>query len=122
MKRDNADSPSRFQRRDRFWQRFLQRIQFEVGSTGAQRKAEAEEYLASLEAQLRGRGVAAQPTVMISDKGEDEAIVEHAAQSNCDLIVLPNQRRSLVSRWLQGHVAAKVQRRSDIPILLVKED
>ena len=101
---------------------FLQRVQVEVGSTGAQRKAEAEEYLAGLEAQLQGNGVAVQPVVMISDKGEDEAIVEHATLSNCDLIVLPNQQRSLISRWLQGHVAAKVQRRSRIPILLVKDE
>jgi len=28
-----------------------------------------------------------------------------------DLIVLPNQRRSLVNLWLQGNVTAKVQRR-----------
>ena len=38
-----------------------------------------------------------------------------------DVIVLPNQRRSLVSRWLQGNVTAKVQRRSEIPVLLVRD-
>jgi nucleotide-binding universal stress UspA family protein len=99
----------------------LQRIQVEDGSSGAQRKREAEDYLARLEARLHDQGVAIEPVVMISDKGEDEAIVEYATQSKCDLIVLPNQHRSLVSRWLQGNVAAKVQRRSHIPILLVRE-
>jgi nucleotide-binding universal stress UspA family protein len=59
--------------------------------------------------------------VVISDKAEDEAIVEYASQAGCDLIVLPNQRRSLVSRWLQGNVPARVQRRTQVPILLVKD-
>ncbi len=70
--------------------------------------------------QLRDRGVTVKPVVIVSDKAEDEAMVEYASESSCDLIVLPNQHRSLVSRWLQGNVAAKVQRRSHIPILLVR--
>jgi nucleotide-binding universal stress UspA family protein len=100
----------------------LQHIQVEAGSSGAKRKAEAEAYLDRLEQQLQDRGTAAVPVVLISGKEEDEAIVEYAAQFHCDLIVLPNQRRSLVSRWLQGNVAAKVQRRSSIPILLVRDE
>jgi len=47
--------------------------------------------------------------------------VEYAAELSSDLIVLPNQRRSLVSHWLQGNVTAKVQRRSEIPVLLVRD-
>jgi len=101
---------------------FLQRIQVEKGSSGAQRKTEAEYYLNSLEAQLQDRGVSVETAVTISDKGEGDAIVEYASRSNCDLIVLPNQDRPLVSRWLQGNVAAKVQRRSSMPILLVRGD
>jgi nucleotide-binding universal stress UspA family protein len=101
---------------------FLQRIQVETGSSGAQRKEQAESYLTELEARLQDQGASIEPTVIISDKEEDEAIVEYANESKCDLIVLPNQHRSLVSRWLQGNVAAKVQRRSRIPILLVREE
>jgi nucleotide-binding universal stress UspA family protein len=41
---------------------------------------------------------------------------------DCDLIVLPNQRCSVISRWLQGNVPTWVQRRSVIPILLVKDE
>jgi nucleotide-binding universal stress UspA family protein len=101
---------------------FFKRVQVEEGSSGAQRKATAEDYTAQLTAQLRDRGVTAEPVVIVSDRAEDEAIVEYASQSASDLIVLPNQRRSLVSRWLQGNVTAKVQRRSPIPILLVRDE
>jgi nucleotide-binding universal stress UspA family protein len=98
---------------------FMKRIQIEEGSRGAQKKAAAEDYVARLEEQLRDQEVAVRPAVIVSDKAEDEAIVEYAIESGCDLIVLPNQRRSLVSRWLKGNVAAKVQRRSPVPVLLV---
>ncbi len=99
----------------------MKRIQIEEGSVGAKSKAAAEEYVHRLTAVLRGEGVDAQGVVLVSDQAEDEAIVAHAAETDSDLIVLPNQRRSLVSRWLQGNVTAKVQRRSDIPVLMVRE-
>jgi nucleotide-binding universal stress UspA family protein len=101
---------------------FFKRIQVEEGSSGAEHKTAAEEYLTQLERQLQDQGVAIDPATVISEKAEDEAIVEYATDADCDLIVLPNQRRSLVSRWLQGNVTAKVQRRSHIPILLVKDE
>lgn len=99
---------------------FLKQVQIEEGSSGAKRKAEAEDYVTRLTENLRDEGVSVKSEVIVSDKAEDEAIVEYATESNCQLIVLPNQRRSLVSRWLQGNVTAKVQRRSHIPILLVR--
>jgi nucleotide-binding universal stress UspA family protein len=101
---------------------FFQRVQVEEGSSGARRKAEAEVQVTNLEEGLREQGIAVEPVVIVSDQAEDEAIVAYASQANCDLIVLPNQRRSLVSRWLQGNVPARVQRRSGIPILLVKDE
>jgi nucleotide-binding universal stress UspA family protein len=101
---------------------FMQRIQVEEGSKGARGKAEAEKYMARLGKQLRDQGVVVKPEVVVSDKAEDEAIVDCATEFNCDLIVLPNQRRSLFSRWLMGNVAAKVQRRSPIPVLFVREE
>jgi nucleotide-binding universal stress UspA family protein len=75
-----------------------------------------------LAGQLQEEGVNAKSAVIVSGKAEDEAIVEYGTQSNSDLIVLPNQQRSLVSRWLQGNVTAKVQRRSRIPVLLVRDE
>jgi nucleotide-binding universal stress UspA family protein len=101
---------------------FSKRVQVEEGSKSAHGKMEAEEYTSRLVDRLQEEGVNAKPVVIISDKAEDEAIVEHGIQSESDLIVLPNQRRSLVSRWLQGNVTAKVQRRSHIPILLVRDE
>jgi universal stress protein F len=100
---------------------FSQRVQIEAGSSGAKKKAEAEEYVNQLADQLQGEGVNAKPAVVISGRAEDEAIVEYAAELGSDLVVLPNQQRSLVSRWLQGNVTAKVQRRSEIPVLLVRD-
>lgn len=99
----------------------LKRIQIEEGSMGAKSKAAAKEYVDGLEAELQDRGVDARGVVIVSDQPEDEAIVAYAAEIGSDLIVLPNQRRSLFSRWLQGNVTTKVERRSDIPVLMVRE-
>jgi nucleotide-binding universal stress UspA family protein len=101
---------------------FFQRIQLEEGSRGAQRQEEAEAHVNRLGDELREQGVAVDPQVIVSDKAEDEAIVECAAQASCDLIVLPDERRSLVSRWLKGNVATKVQRRSPLPVLIIKDE
>ena len=100
---------------------FSQRVQIEAGSSGAKRKAQAEEYVNQLADQLQGADVNVKPAVVVSDRAEDEAIVEVAAELGSDLVVLPNQQRSLVSRWLQGNLTAKVQRRSEIPVLLVRD-
>jgi nucleotide-binding universal stress UspA family protein len=94
----------------------------EAGSRGARRKEEAENYFRRLEAEMRERGIPVQTAVLFSTRPEDEAILEYAAQAHCDLIVLPNLRKSLLSRWLQGNIPARVQRRSPIPVLLVSEE
>ncbi|MGD8998381.1 MAG: universal stress protein [Anaerolineae bacterium] len=99
----------------------LKHIQVEAGSSGARRKSEAEAYVSQLAQQLEAENVRAKPIVLVSDQAEDEAIVAQATEMESDLIVLPNQRRSLLSRWLQGNVAAKVQRRSEVPVLMVRE-
>lgn len=101
---------------------FFQQIQVEFGSRGARRKEEAEAYFRRLEAQMQERGIPVKTAVLFSTRPEDEAILDYAAQSRCDLIVLPNLRRSLLSRWLQGNIPARVQRRSTIPVLLVSEE
>ncbi len=101
---------------------FFQQIQVEVGSRGARRREETEAYFRRLETQIGERGIPVQTAVLFSPRSEDEAILEYAAQSHCDLIVLPNLRRSLLSRWLQGNIPARVQRRSTIPVLFVSEE
>lgn len=99
---------------------FMKRIQIEEGSRGAREKTSAEDHVARLGEQIRDQGIAVRPVVVVSDEAEDQAIIKYAIESDCDLIVLPNRRRSLVSRWLKGNVAAKVQRRSPIPVLSVR--
>jgi nucleotide-binding universal stress UspA family protein len=101
---------------------FAKHVQVEAGSSGARKKAQAEEYVRQLVDQLLEEAIEARPAVIVSDEAEDEAIVAYAAESNSDLIILPNRRRSLISRWLHGNVTAKVQRRSDVPVLLVRDD
>ena len=101
---------------------FFKRLQVEEGSSAAKSKEEAEAYVGELAQQLARRGIDANPLVVISDQSEDEAIVAQATEMGDDLIVLPRQRRSLFSRWLQGNVTAKVQRRTSIPVLTVHED
>jgi nucleotide-binding universal stress UspA family protein len=101
---------------------FFKRLQVEEGSKAAKSKEDAEVYVDRLARELGSDGVSARPEVLISDRAEDEAIVAHAAETESDLIVLPRQRRSLFSRWLQGNVTAKVQRRASVPILTVREE
>ncbi|MGD2104767.1 MAG: universal stress protein [Anaerolineae bacterium] len=101
---------------------FTKKVQVEAGSAAAKGKEEAEAYVAALARILAAEGVKAEPRVIISDQGEDEAIVAHAAEMGGDLIVLPRRRRSLLSRWLQGNVTAKVQRRARVPVLTVGEN
>lgn len=55
--------------------------------------------------------------------GEGErvsAILNTASEKDIDLIVMASHARSGVSRWLLGSIAAKVIRRSRIPVLLVR--
>ncbi len=99
---------------------FFQAVQVEEGSSGARRRKAAEEYLGRLAERLRGEGLTVRTEVLITQKPEDEAIVEFAQEQECDLIALPNERRSLISRWLQGNVPARVERRSPLPILRVR--
>ncbi len=101
---------------------FFKRLQMEEGSSAAKSKREAEAYVDRLAQELEAEGVSVRPMVLISDRAEDEAIVAHADEMAGDLIVLPRQRRSLFSRWLQGNVTAKVLRRATIPVLTVRED
>jgi nucleotide-binding universal stress UspA family protein len=100
---------------------FFKRLQVEEGSSAAKSKMDAEAYVNRLAQDLKAQGVRATPKVLVSDQAEDEAIVAHAADMNDDLIVLPRQRRSLISRWLQGNVTAKVLRRASVPVLTVRE-
>jgi nucleotide-binding universal stress UspA family protein len=97
----------------------FRRMQVEAGSSAAKSKQAAEAYVSRLTEELRAEGVNVGAEVIISDQAEDEAIATRATEIGADLIVMPRQRRSLFSRWLQGNVRAKLQRRTDVPILTV---
>lgn len=99
---------------------FFRQMQVEEGSKAARHKAEAQEYLARLEGQLRGQGLTVTPAVVISDETEPQAIVQYAEDQGCDLIVMPTLPQSAIGRWLFGSVGEKVRRRSKIPVLFVQ--
>jgi nucleotide-binding universal stress UspA family protein len=101
---------------------FFKQIQVEVGSAAHKAKATAEAHLAEVEANLRAQGIAASGHVVVSDQAEAEAIVTHAQENGCDLIVVPNQTHAGIGRWLFSSLGDKVRRRagvSKVPVLFV---
>ena len=100
---------------------FDRRLQIEEGSPAARAKAAAETELGQLEQDLRAQGVEASTAIVISEEPVAQAIVTCAEANQCDLIVMPIQARSAISRWLFGSVSEKVRRRSPVPVLFVPE-
>jgi nucleotide-binding universal stress UspA family protein len=101
---------------------FFRQIQVEVGSAAHKAKAAAKAHLAEVEANLRAQGITASGHVVVSDKVEAEAIVTHALENGCDLIVVPNQIHAGIGRWLFSSLGDKVRRRagvSKVPVLFV---
>ncbi len=99
---------------------FFQRVQVEVGSRGARLREEANALLGNLEGQFRDAGVAFSGEVLVSDATEPDAIVKHAEDKGCDLILMAMQEQSGVSRWLMGNTADKVRHRAGMPVLFVR--
>jgi nucleotide-binding universal stress UspA family protein len=100
---------------------FNRRLQIEEGSRAAKIKAAAETELGQLEQDLRAQGIAASTAIVISEEPVARTIASYAEANQCDLIVMPNQERSGISRWLFGSVGEKVRRRSLVPVLFVPE-
>jgi nucleotide-binding universal stress UspA family protein len=98
---------------------FFKQIQVEEGSAAYKAKAATEAYLAEVETKLRRQGISARGALLVSDKAEAKAIVDYAQDNGCDLIVLPNQARRGVGRWLFSSLGEKVRRRSPVPVLFV---
>lgn len=98
---------------------FFKQIQVEVGSAAHKAKAVAEAHLAKVEADLRAQGVTATGELTITDKSEAEAIINYAQETNCDLVVVPNQTHTGIGRWLFSSLGEKVRRRSTVPVLFV---
>ncbi len=100
---------------------FDRRLQIEEGSRAARAKAAAETELGQLEQDLRAQGIAASTAIVISEEPVAQTIVSYAQANQCDLIIMSNQQRSGIGRWLFGSVGEKVRRRSPVPVLFVPE-
>lgn len=99
---------------------FFQRVQVEVGSRGARLRDEAMALLGEVEGRFRDAGVAFSGEVLVSDAAEADAIVQYAEANGYDLILMPTQQQTAVSRWLMGNIGDKVRRRSRVPVLFVR--
>ena len=83
------------------------------------REREAEEYLARIAAELRGRGVEAAWEVR---RGAAVAAILAAAKSSgADLIAMSTHGRSGLDRLLFGSVAEQVLRHADVPVFLMRQ-
>jgi nucleotide-binding universal stress UspA family protein len=51
-----------------------------------------------------------------------DALLDHAAASHADLIVMSTHGRSGMERWLLGSVAERVMRGAKMPVLLIRPD
>jgi len=76
--------------------------------------------LADADALVRKAGLRAETIVRELAQGTPaRAIVEEAASSNCDLIVMGTHGRSGIARAVAGSNAEEVVRRSSVPVLVV---
>jgi len=82
-------------------------------------RAEAEEYLASIAAELRAKGVRVTTAVR---RGEPVAeILAGAREADADLIAMTTHGRSGLSRLLFGSVAAAVLSHAEVPVFLIRQ-
>src|SRR5688500_14440872 len=83
------------------------------------RERDAEEYLAPLAAELRGRGIEATWEVR---RGQAATVILAAAKSfQADLIAMSTHGRSGLGRLLFGSVAEQVLRHADVPVFLMRQ-
>ena len=80
-------------------------------------KHEAETYLREVGRRLAG--VAVEYAVRFGDPAEE--ITEEARESGADLIAMATHGRTGVARLLLGSVAVAVLRRSEVPVVLVRQ-
>jgi nucleotide-binding universal stress UspA family protein len=78
----------------------------------------AEKYLATIVADLNGKGFDAELHVRYGDVAEE--ILNHSKRNEIDLIAMSTHGRSGLGRWLLGSVAEKIVRHSEKPVLLLR--
>ena len=89
----------------------------ELKKTDDNAKAEAENYLAEVVADLKKEGIDAKSVLLMAPE-VDEEILTYAAKNEIDLIIMSTHGRSGVSRWAFGSVADRVVRNSTVPVLM----
>lgn len=98
----------------------LPRMHLVVSDAQIQRyyQEEGEARLAAAKKKLDAAGIAYQARVLVGEVAE--AIVEHAEQSGCDLIVIGSRGMTALGKALIGSIANKVLHFSGLPVLLLK--
>lgn len=82
---------------------------------------DAEAYLANIAAMLAADGLTVQTHVDTNEAGDTAGrIVDHAVETNTDLIALCAHGQSGIGRWLFGSIAQKVLVVGVAPVLLVR--
>lgn len=79
---------------------------------------QAEEYLHKIEERLKAKGFKVDTHVRY--ESDAEAILDHAAQKDIDMIAMTTHGRSGMKRFLLGSVADKILCHSPKPIFLVR--
>jgi nucleotide-binding universal stress UspA family protein len=82
------------------------------------RTAEAHDYLASLVAELRRKGIRARTEVRVGDPCLE--ILAGARDTGADIIGMSTHGRGGLTRMLIGSVADAVQRQAEIPVFLMR--
>lgn len=83
------------------------------------RRAEAEQYLDRLAAELRDRGVRVRTVVRRGDPVTE--IASAARELEVDLVAMTTHGRSGLGRLLFGSVAEAVLRSTDLPVLMMRQ-
>jgi nucleotide-binding universal stress UspA family protein len=88
----------------------------------AEARAEAANYLADKVKQLRAEGLAQVSSLLIDGGAEGAAadIIDLAAKTADNLVVMSTHGRSGVGRWLIGSVVERVVRYSSGPLLVIR--
>ena len=78
----------------------------------------ARNYLDQLVERLKDNGIVAESEVLRGDAVDK--LVDYAASSEVDLIIIATHGRSGVSRWVWGSVADRILRSARVPVLMVR--
>jgi nucleotide-binding universal stress UspA family protein len=82
-------------------------------------RQKAKEYLNGVENQLKDTGLNVRSEVLLGSA--EDRIVDYAAESPFNVIVMTTHGRSGLSRWAYGSVAQKVLRGASSPVVLIRQ-